>query len=53
VLESVGNGTVCVYDIKTGRRGLSTARSAEIVGTVFSRYQGTRRIIMIETRPTR
>jgi hypothetical protein len=53
VLENVGNGTVCVYDIKTGRRGLSTRRSAEIVGTVFQRYSGTRRIILIETRPRR
>lgn len=53
VLENVGNGTVCVYDIKTGRRGLSAARSAEIVGTVFKRYPGTRRILLIETRPSR
>ncbi|MEZ5850503.1 MAG: hypothetical protein R3D68_07625 [Hyphomicrobiaceae bacterium] len=53
VLERVGNGTVCVYDIKTGRRGLSAARSAEIVGTVFQRYSGTRRIVLIETRPRR
>ena len=51
VIENVGNGTVCVYDIKTGRRGLSTARSAEIVGAVFKRYRGTNRIILIETRP--
>ncbi|MEZ5849034.1 MAG: hypothetical protein R3D68_00095 [Hyphomicrobiaceae bacterium] len=42
-----------VYDIKTGRRGLSTRRSAEIVGTVFKRYRGTNRIILIETRPAR
>lgn len=53
VLEWVGNGTVCVYDVKTGRRGLSTRRSAEIVGTVFRRYSDTRRIILIDTRPRR
>lgn len=27
VLEKVGDGTVCVYDIKTGQRGLSVART--------------------------
>ncbi len=53
VLENVGNGTVCVYDIKTGRSGLSAARSVELVGTVFSRYPGTNRILLIETRPRR
>ncbi len=53
VLENVGNGTVCVYDIKTGRSGLTAARSAELVGTVFSRYPGTNRILLIETRPKR
>ncbi len=53
VFERVGNGTVCVYDIKTGRRGLSATRSAELVGTVFALYKDTRRIILLETRPGR
>lgn len=53
VFERVGNGTVCVYDIKTGRRGLSAARSSELVGTVFALYKDTRRIVLIETRPRR
>jgi len=51
VLENPGSGTVCVYDIKTGRRGLGLARSAEIAGTVYTRYPTTQRIIVIETRP--
>jgi len=51
VLERVGNGTVCVYDIKTGARGLSLSRSVEIVGNVFKNYSDTSRIILIETRP--
>jgi hypothetical protein len=50
VLERVGNGTVCVYDIKTGDRGLSARRMVEIADNVHSRYLGTRRIIVIETR---
>ncbi len=53
VLEDVRNGTVCVYDLKTGKSGLSAARSAEIAGTVFSVYPNARRILVIETRPGR
>ena len=49
----VGDGTVCVYDIKTGRRGLSVARTAEIATNVFKAYEGTRRIIISEIRPGR
>lgn len=51
VLERVGKGTVCVYDIKTGKSGLSATRSAELVGTVYAVYDDTSRIILIETRP--
>ena len=51
VLENTGNGTVCVYDIKTGRRGLSLPRSKEIASNVQKVYPGTQRIIVIETRP--
>lgn len=53
VLENVGDGTVCVYDIKTGRRGLSVARTAEIAMNVFKAYKGTQRIIVSEIRPGR
>jgi hypothetical protein len=53
VLENVGNGTVCVYDIKTGRSGLSPARMAEIAGTVLTAYPRTQRIIVSEIRPLR
>lgn len=34
VLEDTGDGTVCVYDIKTGKRGLGFARTAEIARMV-------------------
>ena len=53
VLENVGNGTVCVYDIKTGDRGLSISRMDEIALNVNRLYPGTQRVIVIETRPTR
>ncbi|MFM9939071.1 MAG: hypothetical protein ACKVP7_06210 [Hyphomicrobiaceae bacterium] len=52
VLENVGNGTVCVYDIKTGRRGLSEARATGIASAVQRHYLGTTRIVVVETRPT-
>jgi hypothetical protein len=53
VLENVGNGTVCVYDIKTGDRGLSLPRSMEIAREVYRNYKGIVRIVVIETRPRR
>ena len=53
VYERVDATTVCVYDIKTGRSGLSAARSIEIVDTVFKLYPDTKRILLIETRPRR
>ena len=53
VYENVGDGTVCVYDIKTGKRGLGPARAAEIAVKVFASYGKAKRIIIIETRPTR
>ena len=51
VLERVDERTVCVYDIKTGRRGLSIARMNEIATNVNVLYPGTHRIVVIETRP--
>jgi hypothetical protein len=53
VLENVGDGTVCVYDIKTGRKGLSVARTTEIALNVFKAYPGTQRFIVSEIRPRR
>jgi hypothetical protein len=53
VFENVGNGTVCVYDIKTGQAGLTMPRTAEIATNVFNRYPATQRIIVTEVRPRR
>ncbi|MEP9380434.1 hypothetical protein ABLE91_27315 [Aquabacter sp. CN5-332] len=51
VLENPGNGTVCVYDIKTGKSGLSPARAVELASTVQHYWPGTQQIIVTEVRP--
>jgi hypothetical protein len=43
--------TVCVYDIKTGRRGLSMRRRKEIASKIAGSYPGTRRVVVCEIRP--
>jgi hypothetical protein len=51
VLEQRSDRTVCVYDIKTGKSGLSTARLGEIAKNVYGAYPETNRIIITEVRP--
>lgn len=51
LLERVGNGVVCVYDIKTGNAKLTTLRVAEIARNVGKNYPEANRIIIIETKP--
>jgi hypothetical protein len=55
VVENVGNGTVCVYDIKTGHSVLNARRMAEIAGRVFENEKKyapkVERIIVMEIRP--
>ncbi len=52
ILEKVDKETVCVYDLKTGRAGLSTTRSKEIAGEVFKAFgKAHQRIIVTEVRP--
>lgn len=51
VEEKTKHGDVCVYDIKTGARGLSGPRMNEIAWRVYERH-GPRRIIVIEVRPS-
>jgi hypothetical protein len=53
ILENTKYNTACVYDIKTGKSGLSAARFAEISRTVHLRFPNTLRIIVIEIRPGR
>jgi hypothetical protein len=51
VYERASEETVCVYDIKTGWRGLSLPRMAEIAAKVFEMYPETKHIIVTEIRP--
>lgn len=53
VFEERSDGTICVYDIKTGKAGLTTGRAAEIAATIYKRFTGVRRIIVTEIRPRR
>jgi hypothetical protein len=53
VLERRSDDVVCVYDIKTGKSGLSTRRAREIFHNVSVTFPGTRRILVTEVRPTR
>ncbi len=52
VFENVDGMEICVYDIKTGVRGLSAQRAAEIVKKVFTKFPFSKRIIVVEVRPT-
>lgn len=53
VLERTGSGIVCAYDIKTGERGLSKARIAEIANSAFGLWGKDAPIIVTEIRPKR
>jgi hypothetical protein len=53
VYENVGNGTVCVYDIKTGQKGLDLSRMSEFASRIYTKYPATRRIIVSEIRPSK
>lgn len=53
VLENVGDGTVCIYDIKTGRSGLTARRAQEIVTNVYAHFPRTRRFVVTDVRPMR
>jgi hypothetical protein len=53
VVENVGNGTVCVYDLKTGHSILNARRMLEIAGRVFQnekKYGPIERIIVMEIK---
>ena len=51
VLEKVADGTVCVYDIKTGRSSFSFALMKEIVSAVHRHFNNVHSYIIIEVRP--
>ncbi|HEV7325841.1 MAG TPA: hypothetical protein VGN91_12275 [Bosea sp. (in: a-proteobacteria)] len=47
------DGTLCVYDLKTGRRGLSVRRSDILATAAYLGMKDVRRVIMLEIRPSR
>lgn len=51
IYEQRPDGTVCVYDIKTGGAKLTPDRMAEIAKTIYARFTGVRRIIVTEVKP--
>jgi hypothetical protein len=53
VHERAANNTACVYDIKTGKSGLSGSRFAEIARTVLLNQPSAQRVIVIDERPTK
>lgn len=53
ILERVGNGTVCIYDIKTGNERLTLSRFREIAVRVLKSFPETTRIVISEIRPGR
>jgi hypothetical protein len=52
VLQRKDRKTVCVYDIKTGKTGLSLARFLDIVDHVHGTYPEATDIIITEVRPS-
>jgi hypothetical protein len=54
ILERADLVTACIYDLKTGKAGLSAARSIEIAGEVYKNFAiKPTRIIVTEVRPKR
>lgn len=51
VYEKVGDKTICVYDLKTGKRGLSFPRMVEIAAHVAIKYGAASQIVVTEIRP--
>ena len=51
LLERAVPGTACVYDYKTGRRGIEPPRALDLVRVVLKNFPEVKRIIVIEVRP--
>jgi hypothetical protein len=51
IYEELTNRTVCVYDIKTGKSGLSWKRIVEIADAVHRLFEHSDRFLIIEVRP--
>ncbi|WP_430910546.1 hypothetical protein [Methylobacterium sp. sgz302541] len=51
LLERTVPGTACIYDYKTGVRGIEPARALDLVKIVKKNFPETTRIIVIQVRP--
>ncbi|MEP7454688.1 hypothetical protein [Phyllobacterium sp. SB3] len=51
VLEKVKSGVICVYDLKTGKSGLTPARMLEIGQSVRKNFSNVYRIFVIPIQP--
>ena len=51
VYERTSQDTVCVYDHKTGRAGISGVRAIKLANTAFNIHPTAKRILIIEVRP--
>jgi hypothetical protein len=51
VLEKVKDGVICVYDLKTGKGGLTPARMLEIGQSVHKNFSNIYRIFIIPIQP--
>lgn len=49
--ELTKDGTLCIYDLKTGRRGLSNSRADILAAAARLGLTGVQRVIVIEVRP--
>ena len=45
------DGTLCVYDLKTGKAGLSDRRADILANAIKLGFKPIRRIIVMEVRP--
>lgn len=52
-VEYRSDGTMCIYDFKTGKAGLSASRSYDLGAAGYLSRPGFNRAIVIEVRPRR
>lgn len=51
--ELRADGTLCIYDFKAGRRGLSVRRSDILANAGRYGFASARRIVVLEVRPSK
>ena len=51
VLHDVGNGTICIFDIKTGIGGLGSRQINQYWNVATNAFKDAQRIYILEVRP--